>query len=90
MKISQLKAIMKYHLKSFNDEKVRISDSTIHNEVLDTNDMFGSVNSKMLYKNFIRYTMKKNKLEDRKWPVRWMELSVSDLANILISKGDDD
>ena len=90
MKVSQLKEIMKYHLKSFNDEKVRISDNTVHNEVLDTNDMFGSVNSKKLYKNFIRYTIKKNKLEDKKWPGKWMELSVSELANALTSEGDDD
>ena len=90
MTVLQLKEIMKYHLRSFNDENVRISDNTIHNEVLDTNDMIGSMNSKKLYKNFIRYTIKKNKLEDKKWPVKWMELTVSELANTLISKGHDD
>ena len=90
MTVSQLKEIMKYHLRSFNDENVRITDNTVHNEVLDTNDMFGSVNSKKLYKNFIRYTIKKNNFEDKNWPGKWMELSVSELANTLISGGRDD
>ena len=38
MTVEQLKEVMKYHLESFNDEGVEISDDTVHKDVLAESD----------------------------------------------------
>ena len=42
---SQLKNVMKYHLKNFNDEGVSINDSTVFKTVLSDSDGYGKANS---------------------------------------------
>jgi hypothetical protein len=84
MSVEQLKEVMKYHLKNFNDEGVMINDQTIHKDVLSANDGFGAANSKQIYKAVIRWTLKKEGHEDKQWPNNWMNFTVEDLAPMLI------
>ena len=84
MNTKQLMKIMKFHLENFNDENVKISDATIHNEVLSDSDGYGNASSKNIYKSVIRWSLKKNGNEDVEWPSDWMNLSVEELANKLI------
>ncbi|MDP2885520.1 MAG: hypothetical protein Q8P51_10925 [Ignavibacteria bacterium] len=46
MTVDQLKSVMKFQLKNFNDESVSINDNTVHREVLSENDGYGTANSK--------------------------------------------
>jgi hypothetical protein len=80
----QLKEVMKFQLKNFNDEHVTISDITIHNTVLSETDNYGDSNSKNLYRAFIRWTMVKNGHEDKPWPGDWFEKDVSYLSSKII------
>jgi len=84
MTVDQLKSVMKFHLKNFNDEGVEINDDTIHHDVLSATDGFGAANSKNIYKAVIRWTLKKNGHEDKRWPDDWMDLSVKELAPRLL------
>jgi hypothetical protein len=82
---NQLMTVMKYHLSSFNDEGVDISNSTIHNEVLSADDgATASTSSKNMYKGLIRWTVDANGHEDKTWPNKWMELTVDELATAII------
>ncbi len=86
MTVEQLKEVMKYHLESFNDEGVEISDATVHKDVLAESDGFGAANSKSIYKAVVRWTLAKQEHRDQPWPRRWMNLSVDKLARRLIGK----
>ncbi len=86
MTVEQLKEVMKYHLESFNDEGVEISDDTVHKHVLAESDGFGAANSKAIYKAVIRWTLAKQEHRDQPWPRRWMNLSVDKLARRLMGK----
>jgi hypothetical protein len=84
MTVVQLKDVMKFHLKNFNDEGVIISADTIHNEVLSDSDGHGNANSKNIYKAVIRWTLKKQNHKDKPWPSNWIEMSVTVLAPLLL------
>ncbi len=82
---NQLMAVMKYHLSSFNDEGVEISNSTVHNEVLSADDgATAFTSSKNMYKGLIRWTVDANGGKDKPWPAKWMELSVDELATAIV------
>ena len=76
----QLKEVMKFHLKNFNDEGVDINDNTVHNTVLSDSDGYGTSNSKTIYRAVIRWTMKKNGHEDKPWPSNWFDKDVEYLS----------
>jgi hypothetical protein len=80
----QLRAVMKFHLGNFNDEAVEVTDDTVHGTVLSDSDGFGAANSKALYKGAIRWTLAKADKRDPDWPREWMDLSVADLAAVLL------
>lgn len=80
----QLKEVMKFHLRNFNDEVVEISDNTIHNTVLSDTDGFGSSSSKRIYRAVIRWTMQHNGHEDNPWPSDWFEKSVEYLSSKIL------
>ena len=81
----QLKNVMEYQLKNFNDEEVPINNDTIHNQVLSPDDGFSPpTSSQQIYKAFIRWTIRKQNHEDKAWPSHWMDLSVAELADKLI------
>jgi len=84
MTVEQLKEVMKYHLKNFNDEGVAINNQTIHNTVLSDSDGIGNANSKTIYRAVIRWTMIKNDHEDKVWPSNWFEKDVAYLASKII------
>jgi hypothetical protein len=83
----QLQEVMKYHLGSFNDEKVEISDDTIHGDVLSHTDGIRSVgNSADIYPGMVKWSLAREKKKAgekpklKKWPGDWMSQSVKDLA----------
>lgn len=80
----QLKEVMKFHLKNFNDEGVKIDDNTIHNTVLSESDGYGNSNSKNIYRAAIRWTMKKNGQKDIPWPKDWFNKSVDYLSSKIL------
>lgn len=80
----QLKDVMLYHLQNFNDEAVTLDENTVHETVLSSSDGFGPSNSKNIYRGVIRWTLKKQKMEDKPWPKDWMKSTVADLASKLI------
>lgn len=81
----QLTEVMKYHLSSFNDEAVKINNATIHNEVLSEDDgLTAQTGSKNLYKGIMQWTLSANGHPNTKWPAKWMELSVDQLATQLL------
>ena len=84
MTLEQMKEIMKYHLRNFNDEAIVINDDTIHKQVLSDEDGFGAATSKRIYKAAIRWTLRKQGHEDKAWPSNWMDLSVNELAPKLL------
>jgi hypothetical protein len=81
---AQLRAVMKFHLKNFDDEGVAINDSTRHDAVLSATDGFGAANSKAVYKAVMRFTFSKTQLGDPDWPGDWMPMTVADLADFFI------
>jgi hypothetical protein len=81
---AQLKAIMRFQLSNFNDESVQIDDDTIHNTVLSESEGIGSVNSKQIYCDVIKFTLLKQGHSVKIWPDHWMNLSVAELAGKLI------
>lgn len=85
IKNSDFIKVMIHLLESFNDEGVRIDKNTIHNEVLNDNDGFGAGNSKNLYKGAIDWTLWRNNFKPQNWPDTWMNMSVTDLCNILLN-----
>ena len=82
---AQLRSVMKYHLKNFNDEGVAINDQTVHDQVLSTTDGFGAANSAAIYKAAIRWTLWNADHKDPTWPANWLSLSVKDLATKLMA-----
>jgi len=81
---SQLRNVMKFHLKNFNDEGVTISNETKHEEVLADNDGFGGANSKAIYKAAMRWTFRRTQLGDPDWPNDWMPMTVAQLADFFL------
>jgi hypothetical protein len=77
----QVRAVMRFHLKNFNDEGVTINDATIHKTVLSDSDGFGDANSKAIYKAAMRWTFARTQLGDPAWPSDWMDKSVAQLAD---------
>ena len=80
----QLKEVMKFHLKNFNNEGVEINDQTIHNTVLSNDDGYGAANSKRIYRSVIRWTLITNEHDDKNWPKDWFEKDVEYLSTKII------
>ncbi len=83
LSVDEIKTVMKFHLRNFNDEGVKIDDETIHSDVLSPNDGFGHANSQNIYQGFMRVTFQRNGHGDPAWPNDWMDMSVIDLASSL-------
>ena len=81
---TQLKNVIKFHLKNFNDEGIPISNETIFDTVLSDSDGFGSSNSKYIFRALIRWTLKKNGHQDKPWPQDWFTNDVEYLSSKII------
>ena len=87
MTIQQLKAVLKFQLKNFNDEGVPINDNTVHEDVLSDNDGFSAqTSSKAVYRAFVRNTLSRNGAGDPRWPAEWTSLTVAELAAALLGE----
>jgi len=76
----QLQSVMKFQLKYFNNSETKITDETVHRQILSRQDGFGYANSKYIYRAVIRWTIIQNKHKDKNWPKHWIDLSVKELA----------
>lgn len=75
---------MKYHLGSFNNEGVVITDATIHSEVLSTTDGWGNASSANVYRAIMRWTIKANGGTDKSWPSNWLSMNVIQLTAAIL------
>lgn len=74
-------------LKPFNDEGVEISRDTVHNAVLASDDGFSpTLSSQKLYSGALQWILWRNGGSKVKFPANWMEQTVSELAEFIISK----
>ncbi|MCA9736877.1 MAG: hypothetical protein R3E98_17435 [Gemmatimonadota bacterium] len=84
---AQLRAVMIYQLGAFSAPGVVVDDNTVHKDVL-TDEGVGTATPKRIYKAFVRATFVMNGLEDPEWPADWMDLTVAELAAVLLPPGD--
>lgn len=78
---------MRVKLQAFNNEKLDISNETIHNDILDERDGFRPSQSSMkLYQGAIQWTVWANGGDKVKFPTGWMGMTVQELAEDIISK----
>lgn len=78
---------MRVKLQAFNNEKLEITNETIHSAILAEDDGFKpSQSSSKLYKGAIMWTIWANGGKNTKWPIEWMGQSVQELAEFLMSK----
>lgn len=85
--IDNLTENMRVKLGAFNNEGVGISNDTKHEEVLSKTDGFKGVgDSATLYKGGIQWILWANGGTKSAWPAKWLDLSVKELADLIISK----
>lgn len=78
---------MRVKLQAFNNEGLEITNETIHNAILAPDDGFKvSQSSQKLYYGAILWTIWANGGTNTKWPPNWMDISVQELAEFIISK----
>lgn len=74
-------------MKPFNNEGVEINHATIHNRVLATDDGFSaSASSAKFYSGGIQWILWRNGGKKVKFPANWLEQSVAELAEFIMSK----
>jgi hypothetical protein len=81
---AQLKDVMRFHLRNFNRSSVQVTNLTVHKSILSDTDGFGTATSKRIYKSFIRWTLQNVEKNDPAWPIGWMDLTVNELALVLL------
>lgn len=78
---------MKVKLQAFNNEKLEINEETIHKSILSDSDGFtSSQSSGKLYKGAIMWTVWANGGKKTRWPSDWMDQTVAELAEFIMSK----
>jgi hypothetical protein len=81
---SQLREVMKYHLRHFRGKgDPAVTDNTIHNTILKTDD--GSPSSANLYRGLVQWSLSVTGDKDPSWPSNWLTLSVAALAPRLLA-----
>lgn len=85
--LDAVKANMIELLKTFNNEGVELNDETIHDAVLDADDGFISTqSSQRLYSGGLQWIIWRNGGRKVKFPADWMQQSVAQLAEFIMSK----
>lgn len=82
MEESQLKAVMKYQIGAHNDEKISVTQDTIHGDILS--DLDGPPPSAKIYKQNIKWTFNRAGVKPRTWPGNWLDLTIRELAQRLL------
>jgi hypothetical protein len=81
----QMRAVIRMYLKPFNDEEVKITNDTKHNEVLSPTDgPIDAMSSKFVYYGLIRWKLTQHGQDKAKWPANWMSQTVTELAGVLV------
>jgi hypothetical protein len=75
---------MRKLLLVFNNEKLEITNDTIHNTILSDDD--GSPPSKQQYRGAIKCILVRNGGVNVKFPTDWLAMSVQGLAEFIMSK----
>lgn len=84
---SNVSAVIRKHLQTFNDEKVEITNDTKLSSVLaDDDGLRPSIASSQLFKGIIYWTINKNGGTQVRFPADWLGLTVTELADFIISK----
>lgn len=87
--LENLQINMQELLKPFNNEGVEINHATVHNKVLATDDGFSvTTSSSKLYSGGLQWILWRNGGTKVKFPANWLEQSVAELAEFIISKQD--
>lgn len=74
-------------MEAFNDEEIEITKDTVHKDVLDEEPGFMNTPSqKQAYADVITNTVHRNGGTAFKWPGDWMEKTVEEIADFIISK----
>lgn len=84
--LEALQENMRVKLQAFNKNKVEITNDTVHKSVLDEGDAKKASRHKKLYEGAIRWTVWENEGKDSKWPSGWLDMSVTELAEFIMSK----
>lgn len=84
--LEALQENMRVKLQAFNKNKAEITNDTIHKEIINHGNSKKEALYKKLYEGAIRWTVYENEGKDTKWPSNWMDLSVTELAEFIISK----
>lgn len=78
---------MKVKLQAFNNEGLEITNETFHKAIVSNDDgPKVSMASAKLYRGAIMWTIWRNGGKNTKWPSEWMDETVQELAEYLISK----
>lgn len=85
--LENLQINMQELLKPFNNEGVEVNNDTIHSAVLATDDGFTiSSSSAKLYSGGLQWILWRNGGTKVKFPTNWMDQSVTELSEFIISK----
>lgn len=82
---SALEQVMIYHLNNLKTNNATVTVDTLHSSILKDSDGYGSATSKNIYKAVMRWTLARNGDNDKDWPRKWMDKSVTELAEILVT-----
>jgi hypothetical protein len=77
---------MRVKLQAFNNEKVEITNDTIHRDLLSGGGAKKEASDRMLYRGAILWTVFENGGGKIKLPGNWLDHTVSELADSIISK----
>jgi len=88
MQREQLVGVMLYQIGGLNRTGSPATESTVHRAVLSDVGP-GNATPQRIYKAFVRSTFSLNGQPEPEWPIDWLDLSVGDLADRLLSSIDD-
>lgn len=83
---AQLRQVMRYYLEHVNGTSRPVTDETVHRDLLSSGDGYGPASSARLYEGFVRYSLATVEHPVRDWPSRWLEMTVGELADVLVPR----
>ena len=83
---AQLRQVMRYYLEHVNGTSSPVTDATVHRDLLSRGDGYGPASSARLYEGFVRYSLATVENPVRDWPSRWLDMTVGELADVLVPR----